>query len=141
MASRNTYSSSTKESIFKINTKNGIGIKVTTFVLNGKIFLIWINVAGRGLIALSVFGHVNGDIQSPEKGTNEYNEWLYADTMVFTWITNSIDSTHVDAFESVKDAKDLWEEINRWFGERGNLLRIYDLKQDLQSLNLKSGDF
>ncbi|KAL3530001.1 hypothetical protein ACH5RR_009323 [Cinchona calisaya] len=131
----------TKESIFKINTNNGIGIKLTTFPLNGKIFSLWVNVSRRGLITQWVFGYVNGDIRHPKEGTKEYHEWLYTDKIVVTWIINSIYASQVGTLQSAKDAKDLWEAINQGFRGKGNLLRIYDLKQDLQSLNLKNSDF
>ncbi|KAL3503351.1 hypothetical protein ACH5RR_037800 [Cinchona calisaya] len=95
----------------------------------------------KGLSSPKVFGYINSDIRPPKEGTKEYNEWLYANTMVFTWITNSVDSSHVGILQSAKDTKDLSEAINRRFGGQGNLLRIYDLKYDLQSLNLKINDF
>ncbi|KAL3534216.1 hypothetical protein ACH5RR_002677 [Cinchona calisaya] len=42
------------------------------------------------------------------------------------WITSSIDSSHVGALQSTKDAKDLWKVINWRFRGKGNLLRIYN---------------
>ncbi|KAL3534180.1 hypothetical protein ACH5RR_002641 [Cinchona calisaya] len=115
-----TGANSIKDSIFKINTDGGIGIKFTIFPLNGKTLSIWIKAAIRGLKTQGVFGSVYSNIQPPMEGIKEYNEWFYADTM---------------------DAKNLWEAINWRFVRKENVLRIYDLKQDFQSLNLKNGDF
>lgn len=86
------------------------------------------------LRAKDKLGFINGKIDVPNMNSNEYEQWQKVDSMVFSWLLNSISRELVDAFLYTATAKDLWFEIEQRFGESNRPL-LYQLKIEISSFS------
>ena len=63
------------------------------------------------LIAKQKLGFINGKCIQPDVNSKEYEQWLRVDSMVISWILNSLSKDTVDAFLYAGTAKELWDEL------------------------------
>ena len=66
--------------------------------------------------------------------SKEYEAWLRADSMVISWILNSISKDIVDAFLYTNTTKELWDELGERFGECNGPL-IYQIQREIASIS------
>ena len=90
---------------------------LVTAPLTGSNYLTWSRSMKIALIAKQKLGFVNGKCIQPDINSKEYEAWLRADSMVISWILNSISKDIVDAFLYTNTAKELWDELGEIFGE------------------------
>ena len=93
------------------------GMVLVTAPLTGSNYLTWSRSMKIVLIAKQKLGFVNGKYVQPDMNSKEYEAWLRADSMVISWILNSISKDIVDAFLYTNTAKELWDELGERFGE------------------------
>ena len=86
------------------------------------------------LIAKQKLGFVNGKCVHPDMNSKEYEGWLRVDSMVISWILNSISKDIVDAFLYANTAKELWDELGERFGECNGPL-IYQIQREITSIS------
>lgn len=67
----------------------GIGVSITTVKLNNENFVLW----SRGVVkSLTTQGKENYlTDEPPASESKDYRKWLQEDTMVTTWLWNSMD--------------------------------------------------
>ena len=78
-------------------------------------------------------GFINGSITVPDENSDSYGTWEKVDSMVRTWILNSISKDIANGFLFTNSAFELQEELKDRFGELPqtvtNLLYIAEIKQ------------
>lgn len=76
------------------------------------------------------WGFVKGTIEAPKKGTSEMEDWWTVQSMLVSWILNTIESSLRSTISYKENAKDVWEDIKERFSVV-NGPRIQQLKSNL----------
>ncbi|KAF7835734.1 uncharacterized protein G2W53_010593 [Senna tora] len=101
------------------NSDNPIMLLVTT-TLDGRNYLSWIIAVKTALEAKDKIGFVDGSIEAPEDSA-EHKKWKVVDSMIKSWIVNSISKEFSDTFVCCRTAKDLWDVLEERFGVSNSL--------------------
>ena len=86
-----------------------------------------------GLTAKKKIGFINGKIQKPDVDSPLYEDWESCNTMVLSWLINSI---HVDVSSSImycETAREMWLELQHVFSQ-GNGPKVYDLQREISHM-------
>ena len=79
------------------------------------------------LTAKKKIGFINGRIPMPDPESPLYEDWQSCNTMVLSWLINSM---HVDVSSNIiycETARDMWLELKNLFSQ-GNGPKIYNLQ-------------
>ncbi|KAL0406182.1 UNVERIFIED_CONTAM: hypothetical protein Slati_3932100 [Sesamum latifolium] len=77
-------------------------------------------------------GFVDGSTPKLAEGSEEYDQWVRTDSLVLSWILNSISKDIVESFLYVDTARDLWLEIEERY-EVSNGPLVYQLQREIAS--------
>ncbi|XP_011620466.1 uncharacterized protein LOC105420045 [Amborella trichopoda] len=108
-----------------------ISDKLTSTLLNGNNYLTWANASSISLERRSKLGHIDGTKHVPSKEDSNYEDWIFKDKKVMSWILNSIEPNITKIFTDAENAQDLWTSIKEIYGKQDNLSRIFELKQEI----------
>ena len=117
-----------------LHNSDNPGMVLVTAPLIGSNYLTWSRSMKIALIAKQKLGFVNGKCIQPDMNSKEYEAWLRPDSMVISWILNSISKDIVDAFLYTNTAKELWDELGERFGECNGPL-IYHIQREIASIS------
>ncbi|KAJ8748808.1 hypothetical protein K2173_011365 [Erythroxylum novogranatense] len=118
------------------NTENPGAIIITT-LFNGNNYLTWSKSMMIALCAKDKLSFIDGTCTQPMEDRNLLTRWRRADSMVKSWILNSMTKELGDAFLSFSTTRELWEELRERFGEANGPL-LYQLEREIS--NLKQGN-
>ena len=93
----------------------------------------WSRAMVLALTAKKKIGFVNGKIAKPKDDSLLYEDWESCNTMVLSWLINSM---HVDISSSImyyETVREMWLELQRVFSQ-GNGPKIYNLQQDISQI-------
>ena len=88
------------------------------------------------LTAKKKIGFVNGKIAKPDIDSLLYEDWESCNTMVLSWLINSM---HVDVSSSImycETAKEMWPKLQHVFSQ-GNGPKIYNMQQEISHIYLR----
>ena len=107
--------------------------QITNIRLNGDNFLRWsqsvrMYIRGRGKI-----GYLTGDKPAPTPEDPTYMTWDAENSMVMTWLVNSMEEDISSNYLCYSTAKELWDNVNQMYSDLGNQSQVYEL-------TLKLGD-
>ena len=108
-------------------------VQITNIRLNGDNFLRWsqsvrMYIRGRGKI-----GYLTGDKPAPTTEDPAYTTWDAENSMVMTWLVNSMEEEISSNYLCYSTAKELWDNVNQMYSDLGNQSQVYEL-------TLKLGD-
>ncbi|KAL2228667.1 UNVERIFIED_CONTAM: hypothetical protein Sindi_1846900, partial [Sesamum indicum] len=86
------------------------------------------------LTAKTKMSFISKDAEIPERNTKEFEQWIKVDSMVTSWILNSISRDIVESFMYTKTSKELWTELENRYGQSNGPME-YRLKRELASLS------
>ncbi|XP_073132876.1 uncharacterized protein [Henckelia pumila] len=109
-------------------------VQITNIRLNGDNFLRWsqsvrMYIRGRGKI-----GYLTGDKKMPASEDPSYAIWDAENSMVMTWLVNSMDEDISSNYMCYSTAQELWENIRQ--GEDSVTKYFNSLKRIWQDLDL-----
>ncbi|KAL0404575.1 UNVERIFIED_CONTAM: hypothetical protein Sradi_2098300 [Sesamum radiatum] len=84
--------------------------------LTGKNDLTWSCAIQRALCAKMKLGFINGTTSKPAVTDPSFEHWIRVDSMVTTWILNSISKDIVEGFMYTKYARRLWLDLEECYG-------------------------
>ena len=76
-------------------------------------------------------GFIDGACSKPSLNSPLYDQWIRCDSMVFSWLLNSIDLSLSGAFMYAKYAKELWNKLVERFGQSNGTL-LYKVQRKLK---------
>ncbi|KAL7607821.1 hypothetical protein Lser_V15G11713 [Lactuca serriola] len=121
-------SSDTLSSILVSSLFNGVGF----------------NAGKRAMtIALSAkhkLGFVDGSIVQPDTSSPNYSNWYRTNSMVISWLLNSLHKNIVDSVLFLPTATQIWNELNQRY-EQSNGALIYQIQQKPYSISQGSDEF
>lgn len=85
------------------------------------------------LEAKNVIGFIDGSIPKPEETDAYYNIWCRCNSMVKSWLLNSVTKKIYTIILYFQSAADIWKDLHTGF-HKSNLPRLYKLRHQLQSL-------
>ncbi|XP_073147995.1 uncharacterized protein [Henckelia pumila] len=102
-------------------------VQITNIRLNGDNFLRWsqsvrMYIRGRGKI-----GYLTGDKKMPASKDPSYAIWDAENSMVMTWLVNSMDEDISSNYMCYSTAQELWENVSQMYSDLGNQSQVYEL--------------
>ncbi|XP_050277371.1 uncharacterized protein LOC126718978 [Quercus robur] len=133
-----TNSTTNNESIptnpyFLSASENPGSVLVTQPLLGMRNYHSWSRAMILALTAKKKIGFINGKISMPDLESPLYEDWQSWNTMVLSWLSNSM---HVDVSSSIiycETARDMWIELNNLFSQ-GNGPKIYNLQREISHI-------
>ncbi|KAL2240102.1 UNVERIFIED_CONTAM: Retrovirus-related Pol polyprotein from transposon RE1 [Sesamum indicum] len=116
--------------ILKLQPGDNPGISLVTNLFDGTNFLSWSRSVKLGLTAKMKLPFINGELQKPEKNAKEFEQWIRTDSMVASWILNSIKREISECFMYTTSSRALWKELENRFGQSNGPME-YQLKKEL----------
>ncbi|RVW50122.1 hypothetical protein CK203_012113 [Vitis vinifera] len=108
-------------------TSESHSVQITTIRLNGDNFLrwsqsVWMYIKGRGKM-----GYLTGEKKAPAVDDPNYAIWDAENSMVMTWLVNSMEEDISSNYMCYPTAQELWENVNQMYSDLGNQSRIFEL--------------
>ncbi|RVW65751.1 hypothetical protein CK203_057721 [Vitis vinifera] len=118
-------------------TSESHSVQITTICLNGDNFLRWsqsvrIYIRGRGKM-----GYLTGEKKASIVDDLNYAIWDVENSMVMTWLVNSMEEDISCNYMCYPTTQELWENVNQMYSDLGNQSQIFELtlKLDLDLFN------
>ncbi|PKI50880.1 hypothetical protein CRG98_028708 [Punica granatum] len=93
----------------------------------------WEKATVRALEAKNKTGFVDGSLKQPDLNSPEYRLWKINNSMICSWIFNSLDKSLQGVVVHANDAKMMWDEIKQQFAQ-GNAPRVQHIKASICNL-------
>jgi len=109
------------------------GTQIVNLKLNGMNFQKWsrsVKIAPRTKVKL---GFIDGSCSKPSRESPKYEQWIKCDSMVVSWLLNSMMPELSEAFLYVNYSQELWDELMERFGESNGPL-LYQLEKEISDL-------
>ena len=94
--------------------------------LNGKNYLKWSQVVQTFLKGKGKLSHLLGT--GPTKGDPKFEAWDEADSMVMSWLWNSMTPEISDTCMFLSTARDIWESIRQTYSRVKDAAQVYEIK-------------
>ncbi|XP_057984651.1 uncharacterized protein LOC131169439 [Hevea brasiliensis] len=82
------------------------------------------------LRAKKKYGFIDGSVKQPADDSLELEDWWTINSMLISWVFNTIEPTLRSTISHIENVKDLWEDIKQRFSI-GNGPRMQQLRSDL----------
>ncbi|KAJ1400195.1 Zinc finger, CCHC-type [Sesbania bispinosa] len=115
---------------YELNASDNPGSLITQVQLKGENYEEWAKAVRISLRARRKWGFVDGTHKEPETDAPEMEDWWTVQSMIVSWILNTIEPNLRSTITYVENAKDLWEDIKERFAVV-NGPRIQQLKAEL----------
>jgi len=102
--------------------------------LNGMNFQHWSHAVKIALRTKVKLGFIDGTCSKPSLTSPLYDQWIRCDSMVVSWLLNSIDPSLSGAFIYANSAKELWNELVERFGQSNGPL-LYKIQKEIADLH------
>jgi Reverse transcriptase (RNA-dependent DNA polymerase)/gag-polypeptide of LTR copia-type/Integrase core domain/GAG-pre-integrase domain/Retrotransposon gag protein len=106
------------------------GMTLITCFLNGDNYSTWRRAMQNALFAKNKYGFVDGTISKPNAPAAEVNAWVKCNSMVISWIFNSLHKELHDSVAYIETAFELWTDLEDRFSQ-GNAPRVHQLKREI----------
>ncbi|XP_050259077.1 uncharacterized protein LOC126704088 [Quercus robur] len=131
--SSNTLAAITPKPYFLNSSENLGNILVTQPLLGMRNYQSWSRAMVLALTAKKKIGFVNGKVTKPDLNSPLYEDWESCNTMVLSWMINSM---HVDVSSNImycETARGMWIELQNVFSQ-GNGPKIYNLQTEISQI-------
>ncbi|KAL0448192.1 UNVERIFIED_CONTAM: Retrovirus-related Pol polyprotein from transposon RE2 [Sesamum latifolium] len=118
----------------KVHTSNFPGMILVSTPLTRNNFLLWSRSVKVALTAKMKLSFIYGTYPKPTENSDECKQWIRTDSMVMSWIQNSISKDIAKAFSYAKSARSLWLQLESRFGQ-ANRPMIYNLQREITSIS------
>ena len=114
-----------------IQITNSNSIQITNIKLNGDNFSRWsqsvrMYIRGRGKI-----GYITGEVTAPATNDPNYAVWDAENSMIMTWLVNSMDDEIGPNYLCYPTVKDLWDNVSHMYSDLGNQSQVYEIQLKL----------
>ncbi|XP_026435026.1 uncharacterized protein LOC113332446 [Papaver somniferum] len=127
-----------KNPVYHLGSSDGPGIIITPIVLKGTNYDEWARAIRISLIAKRKFGFVDGTITKPEY-SDQLEEWIVVQSMLVSWISNTLDSSIRSSLGYYDNANLLWTQLKRRYCVVSGT-RICQLKASLAECKQKKAE-
>ncbi|XP_073260834.1 uncharacterized protein [Populus alba] len=115
---------------YDITSLDNPGFTITQVQLKGNNYEEWARSFRTALRARKKFGFIDGSIARPSEESEDWEDWWTINSLLVSWIRNTIESTLRSTISHVEIARDLWLDIKDRFSIT-NGPRIQQLRSQL----------
>jgi hypothetical protein len=132
MSGSKSVSSENRKTIspYDITSLDNPGFTITQVQLKGDNYEEWARSFRTALRARKKFGFIDGSIEQPSEESDDWEDWWTINSLLVSWIRNTIESTLRSTISHVEIARDLWLDIKDRFSIT-NGPRIQQLRSQL----------
>lgn len=98
-------------------------------------YLSW---SRRGMLILrtkSIEGYVLGEISEPkEKLGEEWKKWNATDSLVLTWLLNSLAPAIAASVEALSTSTEVWDALSKMYSGKGNVMLVSQIEDTIHNL-------
>jgi transposase InsO family protein len=110
------------------------GIILVSQPLSGDNYHTWSRSMIMALTAKNKVGFINGTISAPDdQSLPSFNLWTRCNTMVISWLLNSVSKEIASSVIYANTAQEMWEDLKERFAQ-GNGPRIFEIQKAISSL-------
>ncbi|XP_073051665.1 uncharacterized protein [Primulina eburnea] len=103
---------------------------ITQVQLRGENYEEWARAMRTALRAKKKFGFIDGSVKEPPDDSTEQEDWWTVNSMLVSWILNTIEPALRSTITYMEIAKELWDDIKERLSV-GNGPRVQQLKSEL----------
>lgn len=115
------------------------GLVLVSHPLSGNNYNTWFRAMNMALIAKNKLGFVDGSIPQPTSEDLLYGAWRRCNSMVISWILNSVFREIADSLMYIPTVYEVWIDLRDRF-HQSNAPRIFQIKRLLNALQQGSLD-
>ncbi|KAJ3699854.1 hypothetical protein LUZ61_003559 [Rhynchospora tenuis] len=115
---------------FYLNSGDNPGMMITSCILKDDNYEMWVKAMRNALKAKNKLSFVDGTITEPKSGDIEYGLWGTCNSMMVSWLFNSIDPSLQPSVAYYETVKEMWDDLRERFSV-GNAPRIHQLKAEI----------
>lgn len=108
------------------------GAPITIHRLNGQNYLKWASSVRLFVTGKGKFSYLNGSVRKPAETDPKYCAWEAEDSMVQSWLVNSMTTDISASFTLFISACDVWEAARDMFASLKNRAAILDVEARLE---------
>ncbi|KAF9589938.1 hypothetical protein IFM89_029554 [Coptis chinensis] len=123
-----------KSPLYYVN--DDLGKPITNTRLNGNNYLSWSYAVEHFIRAKKKSKILTGD--PPDSTDPTYEDWMASNSMVLTWLWNSMEPKVLTNVQFLPTAKRVWSSLKEMYSQENDISRIYDLFESL--FKTKQGD-
>ncbi|KAJ4808040.1 Retroelement pol polyprotein-like [Rhynchospora pubera] len=123
---------------FYLSSSDNPGMMISSCVLKGDNYDMWVKAMKNALRAKNKLGFVDGTIVKPKPGGAEARLWDICNPMMVSWLFNSIDPALQPSIAYSETVKELWDDLRERFSV-ANAPRIHQLKADIAAAKQQGG--
>ncbi|XP_075665239.1 uncharacterized protein LOC142634877 [Castanea sativa] len=97
-------------------------------------YMSWARSLFLALSSTNKFGFVNVSITEPDPNSPLFNSWSRCNTIVLSWLTNSLSLELKVSVMYINNAKDLWIDLKDRLSQ-GNTPRMFQLEKEISHLS------
>ncbi|KAL4575563.1 hypothetical protein LXL04_022410 [Taraxacum kok-saghyz] len=109
-------------------------------VFDGTGFASWKRSMTLALSAKNKMSFIDGSIEVPDVTSTTFHNWNRVNSMVISWLLNSLSKDIAESVLFLQTAKEIWSEINQRYDQANGSL-IYQIQQQLFSTSQGFDDF
>ncbi|XP_020242832.1 uncharacterized protein LOC109821048 [Asparagus officinalis] len=140
MATEATKKMIDPSSPFYLHPFDNPGASVTTCLLNGDNYDMWEKAMVNALKVKNKLGFINGTLIKPDEDTPKASKWEACNSMLISWIFNSIEKSIQLNVVYLETTKEVWDDLRDRYSI-GNTPRIHELKSEIASLRQQGTSF
>ena len=125
-----------KPSPYDLNSNDNPGSIITQVQLRGENYEEWAKAVRTSLRARRKWGFLDSTVQQPNEDSPEIEDWWTVQSMVVSWILNTIETSLRSTISYRENAKELWDDIKERFLVV-NGPRVQQLKSELAECKQK----
>ena len=109
-------------------------------VFDGTGFASWKKLMTLALSVKNKLSLIDSSVEPPDATSSTFNNWNRVNSMVISWLLNSLSKDIAESVLFLQTAKEIWSEINQRY-DQANGSMIYQIQKQLFSLSQGSDDF
>ncbi|KZV15508.1 hypothetical protein F511_38612 [Dorcoceras hygrometricum] len=114
-----------------MSPSDNLSLQITNHKLNSRNFLQWsqsvlLVFCGRGKM-----GYLTGQTKRPKAGEPDRATWELDNSIVMSWLINSMEQQLSQNFLFLKTAKAIWDAVTTTYSDLGNCSQVFELKTKL----------
>ncbi|KAF7840943.1 uncharacterized protein G2W53_003241 [Senna tora] len=127
----------TNEASYRLHNSDHPGMALVNTILDGKNYFGWSIAVRTALEVKEKVGFIDGSLPEPQDPT-EYKKWKAVDSMIKSWIRNSLTKELAETFVCCLSSKSLWDILEERFGA-SNHPHLFRVQQEISSIR-QGGD-
>jgi len=127
------FSNENASSPFFLHNGDNPGTVLVSQILTGDNFSTWRRSMEMALTAKNKIGFLDGSIPKPSSTDSSFSAWTRCNTMVLSWILNSISAEIANSVIFIDSAAAMWSDLQERFSQ-SNGPRIFQLRKKISVL-------